>query len=94
MQLNRDQSDSSISIKRNDEDLNKSLSNICNNLDNSLLGRRSKSNKKDKINQDKNAALMKQKQEEEIAKMMKNIGVKNLLLRLRENVEASAKHEP
>jgi hypothetical protein len=70
------------------------LGNICNNLDNSLLARKARNSKKKSSNVLEDEAKRKQRHDEEMAQMMKDRGVKNLLLRLRENVESSAKQPP
>lgn len=90
----RDHSDSSLSLKKNENSvMNASLGNICNSLDNSFVAKRARSNRSKKSSQIEEEIKRKQKQEEEMTKMMKNKGIKNLLHRLRENVEASPKKE-
>lgn len=47
-ELARDNSDSSLSLKKSESGLNKSLGDICNSLDNSFVSKRARNNKRKK----------------------------------------------
>lgn len=83
---NNDKSDSSISAKKNDSSLNKSLGNICESLDTSFHSKKARSKNAKKREQIQEEIKRKQKHDEEMARMLKDKGIKNLLHRLRVNV--------
>lgn len=63
-------------------------------MDNSFVSRQARSKNKKKRQQQMDEAEKKKKRDEELNKMLKDKGIKNLLSRLRDNVENSAKKPP
>ena len=63
-------------------------------MDTSFYARKAKSQNKKKRQQMMDEAELKKKRDEELNKMLKDKGIKNLLSRLRDNVENSAKQPP
>jgi hypothetical protein len=59
--------------------LNKSLGDVCESLNNSFVSRKARSQNKKKRDQIQEEVRMKQKRDEEITKMLREKGVKNLL---------------
>ena len=90
MELKKDASDSSIN-NNNHDSLNKSLGSICESMDKSFVARQAKSQNRKKRQQMKDEVELKKKRDQELDKMLKDKGVKNLLSRLRDNVENSGK---
>lgn len=94
VELNKDTSESSINLRRNDSGLNKSLGNICESLETSFISKRARSDRKKRMGQMEEEKRKKEEQEQEMAKIMKARGVKSLLQRLRDNVENSPTKNP
>lgn len=94
-ELFKDMSDSSQSIKKDRSvELNQSLGNICQSLNNSFVAKKARHHNRKKRDQIQEEIIQKQKRDEETSKMLKEKGLKNLLQQLRDNVESSAKKAP